>query len=143
MHTLKGGCHCGNLALTLTLPQAPATYHPRACDCGFCLKHGAAYLADPHGSLRIAAEDPAALVKYRQGSHSVDFLLCGRCGVLVGVTYQDQDGLFAVVNASAFDDTFGERQPVSPYTLPTEEKIRRWKQLWCADVALRLGVSGR
>ena len=43
MLSLSGACHCGALRLQLTLPGDPADYAPRACDCDFCRKHGAAF----------------------------------------------------------------------------------------------------
>lgn len=67
MHRLSGQCHCQAIQLELQLPQPPASYQPRACDCDFCRKHAAAYVSDPDGALRIRAR-PGALGLYRQGS---------------------------------------------------------------------------
>jgi hypothetical protein len=138
MHALNGRCHCGNLSLALGLPKPLPHYHPRACDCAFCRKHGARYLADPAGSLRIRVRDAAELVIYHQGSGIAECLICGRCGVLVAITYRDGDRLYAVANASVLDDaeTLGDSLPVSPRTLSADEKIARWKQLWFSDVRL-------
>ncbi len=55
MLSLSGACHCGALRLQLTLPGDPADYAPRACDCDFCRKHGAAFVSHPTGALRIEA----------------------------------------------------------------------------------------
>ena len=57
--SLRGGCHCGNLVLSLATAQEPATTHPRACDCAFCVKHGAGWLSDPTGRLSIDVHDHA------------------------------------------------------------------------------------
>jgi len=46
---LKGGCHCGKVRVELTTSIRPGDFRPRACDCSFCTKHGAAYVSDPAG----------------------------------------------------------------------------------------------
>jgi hypothetical protein len=132
MPTLTASCHCGNLSAEFELTQATSEYRPRLCDCDFCRKHGAGYLADPNGALDIRVKDENLLHRYRQGADIADFLVCGHCGVLVVVTYQDGDQLYGVVNARALDGevALGEGQPVSPKKLSAEEKKSRWKQLW-------------
>ena len=68
MHVqLSGGCHCGNLRLQVELTRIPGEYSPRACDCDFCCKHGAAWLSDPQGSLRISVRDAGQLVGNMSG----------------------------------------------------------------------------
>lgn len=52
----------------MELPHASCAYHPRACDCDFCRKHGAAYISDPQGAVRIQVKDAQQLGRYRQGS---------------------------------------------------------------------------
>lgn len=140
MHKITGGCHCGNITLDVTLPQMPETYNPRACDCDFCRKHGAAYLSDPAGKLAIGVRESESLGYYRQGSEVADCLFCRNCGVLIGVSYRDDGRCFATVNVSALDGTvrFGERKSVSPKLLSAQEKVERWKSLWFADVSIRL-----
>ncbi len=49
----NANCYCGNIRILASFSQYLVTYSPRACDCEFCLKHGAAYVSDPEGSLRI------------------------------------------------------------------------------------------
>ena len=137
MHHLEGSCHCGNIQLDIGLSNAPSEYAPRACDCDFCRKHGASYISDPRGSLRIEVEDSRLLGKYRQGSETADCLLCTRCGVLIGVVYKDGERLYATVNSRVIDDGggFGETVSVSPKVLSAADKIRRWKELWLSNVA--------
>lgn len=137
-HTLRGGCHCRNIRLDIELPRPPESYHPRACDCGYCRKHGAAYVSDPAGRLRIEVGDAAALGRYRQGAGLADFLFCKDCGVLVGVAYAEGDRLYATINALAVDGAPGFRPPtpVSPQTLGADEKLARWRAVWFAEVTL-------
>lgn len=129
---LRGGCHCGNLTLSLATAQETGTIHPRACDCAFCVKHGAGWLSDPAGLLSIDVRDRALLSEYRQGSGSARFLLCRDCGVLVAVLHEGDGGLRGAVNARCLDAAaqFGEAVTVSPQKLSREDKIARWSQLW-------------
>lgn len=138
MHRLEGGCHCGNIHVVVELPNAPGDYCPRACDCEFCRKHGASYVSDPLGSLRIEVENSQFLGRYRQGCGMAECLFCAKCGVLVGVLYQESGHLYATVNSAALvgDGGFGEKKSVSPRLLAASEKIGRWKELWFSNVTL-------
>jgi hypothetical protein len=137
-HSFSGGCHCGNIHLTIELSRPPDTYNPRACDCDFCRKHGAAYVSDPQGSLRVRIENSRQTLKYRQGSGQVDCLICSRCGVLVGAFYRSGERNFGVVNARALDAavTFGSERTVSPKALSDTDKAQRWQEIWFADVSM-------
>ena len=136
MYKLTGACHCGNIHLQLELSQPLADYSPRACDCDFCRKHGAAYLSDPHGSLQITVSDADGLGKYRHGSQLADFVFCTRCGVLVGVLYQDGSRLYGTMNCAALHqaEALGTPVSVSPRLLVSGEKTARWSALWFPDV---------
>lgn len=119
-------------------------YSPRACDCDFCVKHGASYLSDPKGSLVIDVNDGRLLRRYRLGSGTAEMLLCGNCGVLVGGIYQAEEaGLFAAINSKIIDGgvAFAEARTVSPQTLSSGEKTARWQQLWFANVTLNVPVA--
>ena len=143
MHALEGACHCGNIHVAARLARAPETYSPRACDCDFCRQHGAAYLSDPEGALRIRVGDGQLLGRYRQGSASADCLFCRRCGVLIGVAYQQDGRLFATINSRIVlgATRLGEPLAVSPKTLSATEKTARWQALWFRDVELVCGES--
>lgn len=133
-----GGCHCGNLSVTMHLAGNPGAYAPRACDCDFCRKHAAAYLSDPQGRLAIRIRDTSLASHYRQGSGRAEFLACARCGVLVAVCYADDSRLYAAINARIFDEPgmFAAETPVSPRLLAANDKILRWKAAWFADVSI-------
>jgi hypothetical protein len=138
MHQVNGGCHCGNIQVALELARPPAAYTPRACDCDFCRKHGAAYISDAQGSLAIRIRERVASGKYRQAGGNADFLVCKNCGVLVAVCYQSAARLYAAVNVSIIDDQnqFAARQCASPKMLSDAEKVRRWEELWFANVSM-------
>jgi hypothetical protein len=139
MYKVSGGCHCGNLFVEAQLTRAPESYNPRACDCDFCRKHGAAYVSDPQGSLSIVIRDEQRAARYRQGSGTAELLLCRDCGVVVGALYQGEEGLHGVVNAQAIEagTGFGAPQPVSPRMLSAPEKVRRWQEIWFPNVSVR------
>ena len=143
--TLHGSCHCGALRTEFTTRLSIADMAPRACDCTFCQKHGAAYISDSAGHLRISVSDPETLHSYRQGSEAALFRLCARCGVLVAVTFAHKNRLFGAVNAGCLDDraSLAASVPASPQRLSPEEKISRWLQLWVPGVELVLGDSSK
>jgi hypothetical protein len=135
---LNGGCYCGNIVVVMELARPPGAYEPRACDCDFCRKHGAAYVSDARGSLSINVLDKHRLQRYRQGGGIADCLLCMTCGVLVGIVYQDGDRLYATVNSRIIsgEEDFGPEQSVSPRLLSDADKVERWKRVWFGDVIL-------
>ncbi len=131
MFKIKGSCHCENLRVTISLPRDPETYNLRACDCDFCTKHGAAYLSDPEGKLEFEIKDKNLIGEYQQGSKMADFILCKKCGVLVGVCYKTADHTFMGINGKIISGVkFKEMILVSPKKLSAEEKIKRWNEVW-------------
>jgi hypothetical protein len=134
----RGGCHCGQLRVAFSSALDPASMIPRACDCTFCEKHGAAYVSDPAGRLSIVASGADALRRYRQGSQTAEFLLCDRCGVLVAVIFDDGTRVYGAVNVRSLErpTDFGTSVPASPQSLAPGEKVARWSQLWIPDVEL-------
>ena len=140
--TLHGGCHCSKVQVEFTTSLDLGGTNPRACDCSFCQKHGAAYISDPSGTLRIIAAEPGALHSYRQGSELARFQLCGQCGVLVAVIFEHNGNTYGAVNVGCLDERslLGVSVPASPQQLSPQEKISRWLQVWVPRV--QLVISG-
>lgn len=134
--TLHGGCHCRRVRIEFTTRQELRATVPRACDCSFCTKHGAAYVSDPAGQLRIVSSGPSALRSYRQGSGTAEFRLCPACGVLVAVTFEHDGRLYGAVNATCLDGglEFAPSIPASPQALSPKQKVARWLEVWVPDV---------
>ncbi|MDR0184531.1 GFA family protein [Lysobacter arvi] len=134
--SLHGGCHCGRIALDVVLSKPASEYTPRACDCSFCRKHGAAWLSDAGGSLRVRLRGEP--VVYRQGSAQADFIACAHCAVLVLVRHEHEGRVHAAVNVRALAGAapFADEQPASPQKLAPQEKRERWTTLWFADVRI-------
>ena len=142
---LRGGCHCGQLRVAFSTMLDPADMKPRACDCSFCQKHGAAYVSDPAGTLAISMASPDAMRRYRQGSNTAEFLFCGGCGILVAVIFEHDARIHGAVNARCLDATIrlGEFVSASPQQLSAEDKVDRWLRLWIPDVELMVDGSTR
>ena len=99
-----GGCHCGNLRLTLRLTQAPHEVRLRACQCSFCRANQTRTVSDPDGACAILVRDPDQVSRYRFGSKTADFLICRTCGIYIGAMSETSAGLRAVINTNCLDD---------------------------------------
>jgi len=95
--TLAGGCHCGNLALTLETALSRDVLPLRACQCAFCTRHGARATSDASGRVRFTIRETEALIRYRFGLRTADFLVCARCGIYVAAVMHDGGAAFATV----------------------------------------------
>ena len=96
----RGGCHCGNLHLSLHLSQAPAETRLRACSYSFCRAHNTRTTSDPDGWVHIYAADWSVVERYRFGTGTAEFLICKRCGVYIGAIGETASGTRAVTNIS-------------------------------------------
>ena len=90
-----GGCHCGNIEVTLASDRSPAELGTRTDTCSFCAKHGSLYTSDPAGEVELAIRDPSHVQRYRFGTKTAEFLICTTCGTFVAATMDER---FAVVN---------------------------------------------
>jgi hypothetical protein len=78
MPNLSGSCHCGGVRVEIRTERMLPEISLRACQCGFCRRHGVKTFTDPAGLVRIESDRP--LLRYRFGKGTADFLLCSRCG---------------------------------------------------------------
>lgn len=106
MHDLRGGCHCGNIAVTYRTDVAPGDAVPRACQCSFCRKHNTRAVSDPNGALEISVGSTGVLNRYQFGLNTADFLICRNCGVYVAAFMPDPDDDhgFATLMANVLED---------------------------------------
>lgn len=144
MHIIHGGCHCGNISYVAELTNLPAFYNPRACSCELCTSHGASYVSDKNGTLTIKIKSPDEVSRYRQGSRIADFLVCRKCGVMIGVCYEEGNIAYGSINVRSADeyDAFGEAEVAHLTQQSDEERIRRWKELWFSDVLIEHETPG-
>jgi hypothetical protein len=133
---LRGSCHCGNLRYTLAWPGEPAAVPARACTCGFCTRHGAAWTAHPDAMLSIEVADAAALSRYTFETETAEFLVCTRCGGVPACTSRIDGRDYAVVNVNTFDDPAIriEQAPVSFDGEAATDRLVRRQQRWIGTV---------
>lgn len=139
MTTLKGGCYCGNISMSVQSDTSLTATTPRACQCAFCLSHGAEWVSIPDAALEIEVQNEAAINIYAQGSESARFWLCQRCGVVAAVTCDIDGKRKGAVNRRAMDvrDTFPKADKTDPTALSAAEKKDRWQALWIKDVVIK------
>jgi hypothetical protein len=133
MNEHRGGCHCGNLRLTLRLSQPPAEIRLRACGCSFCRAHNTRTASDPHGSVDIWADDWSLVQSYRFGSSTAEFVICRRCGVYIGALGDTETGTRAVINTTCLDDRAAfarEPVPIDHDGEATDDRLARRAANW-------------
>jgi hypothetical protein len=97
----SGGCHCGALSVRYLATAPSSAWALRTCSCSFCQAHAAIYCSDPAGGLAFSSADPDALLRYRFGTRTLEFMLCRYCGVYLGARTDPEDGALGVVNVRA------------------------------------------
>lgn len=130
--TLTGSCHCGAIRATLYASKPVAEMQVRACQCSFCLRHGAKTVSDPAGRARFEI-DGAALSWYRFETRTGTSLICSRCGMYAGVMLEDGERIWSVFNVRGlavpeFKDRAGD--PVNYDGETAEQRIARRKAVW-------------
>lgn len=95
----EGQCHCGAIGVAFETERPLA---PRACQCGFCRRHGARTMSDPDGSATLTLSGP--VIRYRFATKSSDYILCATCGVYVGALAEIDGRAYVTLNLNAFDD---------------------------------------
>jgi hypothetical protein len=136
-----GGCHCGNLAFLFEASAPLETLGLRADGCSFCRAHAPRHTSDPHGTVSISVRDVDALVRYRFGHRTADFLICARCGVYIGALMEDGGKSWFVINANALRPPPGDDFPVQRADLDAEDvpaRIARRKKRWTPVTAFAI-----
>lgn len=134
---IRGRCHCGNIAFTLTWDPDPLEIPARACTCSFCTKHGGVWTSNSAGALRITIGDPALVSRYEFGTKTAEFHVCSRCGMVPVATSRIDGGLYAVVSVNAFKgvDPALLRRGSSTFDAEDEaSRLARRKRNWIGDV---------
>jgi hypothetical protein len=140
-HLFEGGCHCGNLAFVFEASAPLEALGLRADQCSFCRAHGPRYTSDPNGTMSISVRDRRALLRYRFGLCTADFLMCGRCGVYVGALMEDGGRRWFAVNVNAFRPPPRDDFPLAPVDYDAEDvaaRISRRKAKWTPVIALKI-----
>ena len=132
LHDFQGRCHCGAVGFTFRTPRPPAQWTVRACQCSFCRGHGARTTADPNASVTFQIADASKLKRYRFGTRSTEFLVCGECGVYVAALITSSRGQFATLNINTIRVPMDapEPQAVSYDGESVEQRQSRREQRW-------------
>ncbi|WP_198670335.1 GFA family protein [Dyella sp. C9] len=139
---LEGRCHCGNIHFALAWEPEPEKIPARACDCTFCRKHGGVWTGTPDGELDLRVRDATQLTRYTFGTHSAQFLVCQRCGVVPAVLCEIDGQWHAVVSVHALEDVGPERLQHVAASFGNEDKasrLARRQRNWIARVSYREG----
>ncbi len=127
----SGGCHCGNIKITLNSKIAPSDFRVLACQCGFCRKHATRAIADPQGSIEVTIADDSTVNRYAFGLKTADYLLCRTCGVYVLAVTKDSLDPRGIVIADSLDERAAFSAPAIAVTYDgeslTERQQRRQK----------------
>jgi hypothetical protein len=129
----SGACHCGALAYTYDTALSPAGWSIRACQCTFCLAHGALSTSDPGGSIDFSKTNANLLERYRFGLQTADFLLCHKCGVYVGACIVTERGAFGIINTRTLLDKPADLADVAPIGYDEEDaggRVSRREERW-------------
>ena len=105
----------------------------RACRCSFCRKHGTRTVSDPTGRLEIRVARESDLIRYRFGTRTADFLVCGRCGVYVGAICESAGAVSGIVNVNVLDESHRFTAPAEPRDRGGEtpaERLGRRQRTW-------------
>ncbi|MGZ5171020.1 MAG: GFA family protein [Burkholderiales bacterium] len=132
LHAFEGRCHCGAVAFTFRTSQLPERWSVRACQCSFCRAHGARTTADPDGSVTFHVADASKLRRYRFGTRSTDFIVCGDCGVYLAALLTSRRGQFATLNINTIRTPLDvpQAQPVSYDGESLEQRLSRRERRW-------------
>ena len=131
-HTLRGECHCGAIHATLVASRPADALQVRACQCGFCARHGAITVSDPNGHATFTVRE-GQLQAYQFATRTGTSLICQTCGVYVGVMLKDGDDVWSVMNVRglAVTELLGRiAEPVSYDNETAEQRITRRKAKW-------------
>ena len=137
---IKGKCHCGNIAFSLTWDPDPKEIQARVCDCTFCQKHGGVWTSNPRGALEVVIQDKTRLSRYAFATGTAEFQICARCGVVPVVTSTIDGHTYAVVSVNAFDNVDPAIVRKAPTTFEGEEigsRLARRKRNWISDVRFK------
>jgi hypothetical protein len=140
---LNGSCHCGAIRVAFMPSVAPAELPLRACQCGFCRRHGTRTTSDAKGSLHIIAA-PGDIGRYRFGRRAVEAVLCRECGCYIGSFLTLKEGVIGTLNVTGTDlEGFAGRtaEPISYDGETDEQRLARRKPKWTPTILVEATPS--
>jgi hypothetical protein len=134
---IRGRCHCGNIAFRLDWEPDPSEIPARACDCGFCMKHGGVWTSNPGATLAVEVADPNLVSRYQFGTKTATFHICSRCGIVPVATSEIDGRTYAVVSVKAFENVDPAMLKPAPASFEGEDvdsRLTRRRRNWIAQV---------
>jgi hypothetical protein len=131
-HRYEGSCHCGAIRAVLEATKAADELEVRACQCGFCTRHGAMTVSDPTGRA-VFEIAPAGLLKYQFATRTGTSFICARCGMYASVVLLEDGKAWSVLNVRglAISAFIGRRATPVVYEGETPAaRIARRKAKW-------------
>lgn len=131
-HRFQGQCHCGAIRATLEATKPASELQARACQCGFCTRHGAMTVSDPAGHAVFKIER-AGLNRYQFETRAGTSLVCARCGTYAGVILEDGGKVWSAINVRGLAIPEFKDRPSKPVVYEGETpqaRIARRKQKW-------------
>lgn len=136
--SVRGQCHCGNIAFTLRWSGEPESLvAARSCGCTFCTPRAACWTSIPTAQLEVAVESPSLVSHYSFGTHTAIFHVCARCGGAPVTTSEIEGREYAVINVKTLLDVEPASIEIQPVDFDGEElasRLARRKRNWIADV---------
>jgi len=121
----SGSCHCGRLKVGFETAADPSALTVRACQCGFCRRHGARTVSDPDGRMWVEQDGGETPPAYRFGLGITDFLVCPACGCYVAATMADGGEVFGIVNVRVLDEAGAFAAGTAPRDYGAEDEAAR------------------
>ncbi|MGE5511323.1 MAG: aldehyde-activating protein [Bacteroidota bacterium] len=131
-YTYEGQCHCGAIRARLQFTKPAEEIEVRACQCGFCTRHGSMTISDPAGKTILEVRK-GQLHAYQFASRTATSLLCQSCGVYAGAILQDGDDRWSVVSVRGLPipEFLGRTPTPMIYDAETpDQRIARRKAKW-------------
>ena len=100
MIEVSGGCHCGAVRFSASMPEPPVP--ALACNCSICSMTGFLHVMVPHDRFELLTGRDS-LKSYRFGSGAANHLFCSNCGVKSFYQPRSHPDAWSV-NAHCLDD---------------------------------------
>ena len=131
-----GSCECKNIEIYWEVENLTLT--PRACQCGYCMSMGAAYISKSGSTFEANIRTDACYHKVQHGSRNAIFHECTNCHIVVFVTAEMDGTVYGVLNANCLVNQAGLSTPITTNfgTESGAQKQQRWRQNWCQPVLI-------
>lgn len=135
---IESSCHCGNIKLVFHTDKLVQDFIPRTCQCSHCRSHGAKWISDPQGEVRLKFKSPEDVNFYQFGHRTADFILCKNCGALMISTCEIDGRTLGVLNSTAMVNLNFPNDPVHTHfsSETIEARLERRAKNWIRNVAI-------